>query len=329
MLIDDRLYGRFDVTEEVLTELIDSYEVQRLKGVSQRGYPASTQMVSKNPPHYTRYEHSIGCMLLLRKMGAGIEEQIAGLLHDTSHTAFSHVADWAFGNPEAEDYQDSILSDYIKGSALAAIIQKHGYDLERISNMERHGKFGLLERNAPDVCADRIDYALRDSHNTHLEEGRKAIEGLMANNGEIVFRSRASARAFADCYVSDIRDSYADPENLIRYRILGNALKYAMDTGIITMKDLHTDEDTVIRKINGSGDAEAMSLMVGALGRVNFRVTEGRGIFLKYKLRYVDPKFIENGGLVRLSRVDSEYARLIEEEKERQRRGVYIELLGQ
>lgn len=35
-------------------------------------------------------------MLLLRKLGASLEEQLASLLHDISTFAVSHVADWVF-----------------------------------------------------------------------------------------------------------------------------------------------------------------------------------------------------------------------------------------
>ena len=37
-------------------------------------------------------------MLLIKKLGGSVEEQIAGLLHDVSHTAFSHVIDYVFDN---------------------------------------------------------------------------------------------------------------------------------------------------------------------------------------------------------------------------------------
>jgi len=49
----------------------------------------------------TRFDHSVGVMLLIRKLGAGsspasalLKEQVAALLHDVSHTAFSHVIDY-------------------------------------------------------------------------------------------------------------------------------------------------------------------------------------------------------------------------------------------
>ena len=44
----------------------------------------------------TRYEHSVGVMLLARRVGGGLREQVAALLHDVSHTAFSHVIDHVF-----------------------------------------------------------------------------------------------------------------------------------------------------------------------------------------------------------------------------------------
>lgn len=35
-------------------------------------------------------------MLLNRQLDASMEEQIVALLHDVSHTAFSHVIDYVF-----------------------------------------------------------------------------------------------------------------------------------------------------------------------------------------------------------------------------------------
>lgn len=89
MLVNDEIYGEYEV-EAVLQDLIQSKPVQRLKGIHQGG---ASYLV--NPKwNVTRYEHSMGVMLLIRRLGGSIEEQIAGLLHDVSHTAFSHVIDF-------------------------------------------------------------------------------------------------------------------------------------------------------------------------------------------------------------------------------------------
>ncbi|HUB93002.1 MAG TPA: HD domain-containing protein [Verrucomicrobiae bacterium] len=89
MTIDDRVYGSAEVNSNVLLDLINSQPVQRLKGIAQFGIPDEFY----HKQNYSRYEHSVGVMILLQRLGASEEEQIAGLLHDVSHTAFSHVID--------------------------------------------------------------------------------------------------------------------------------------------------------------------------------------------------------------------------------------------
>ena len=63
--IDDRLYGSVVVNEPALAAVIDSAAVQRLRGVLQHGV---TALIGITRP-LTRYEHSVGVMLLVRRMG--------------------------------------------------------------------------------------------------------------------------------------------------------------------------------------------------------------------------------------------------------------------
>ena len=88
----DTFYGSIDVQEPVLIDLIHSPAVQRLKRVHQYGVAFYTT----HKENYTRYDHSLGVFAILRLKEASLQEQIAGLLHDVSHTAFSHVGDWAY-----------------------------------------------------------------------------------------------------------------------------------------------------------------------------------------------------------------------------------------
>lgn len=84
-MLKDMLYGSVEV-EPVLRDLVNSRLLQRLKGIHQAG--AAYLVWPKW--NVTRFEHSIGVMLLIRRLGGSLEEQAAGLLHDVSHTAFSH-----------------------------------------------------------------------------------------------------------------------------------------------------------------------------------------------------------------------------------------------
>ncbi len=153
MIVSDIIYGDYNV-DHVLAELIMSKPVQKLKGIHQGG---ASYLVNEEW-NVTRYEHSVGVMLLIKKLGGSIEEQIAGLLHDVSHTAFSHVIDFVLENKE-EDYHEKIYQKVIIDSEIPCILKKHGYDYKDI--LFNESKWTLLEQPAPELCADRVDYTLR------------------------------------------------------------------------------------------------------------------------------------------------------------------------
>ena len=92
MELSDIVFGRTTITEPVLQELLLSPELNRLKHISSAGYyPAVPEF---HHEQVNRFVHSVGVFMLLRRFGAPLEEQIAGLLHDVSHSAFSHTVDY-------------------------------------------------------------------------------------------------------------------------------------------------------------------------------------------------------------------------------------------
>ena len=99
------VYGSCIIKEPILLDLLENDMVQRLKGINQYGTRGYVKVMTE----YTRYQHSVGVMMLLRLFGASLQEQVAGLLHDVSHTVFSHVSDYLF-TPEdlSNAYQDGI-----------------------------------------------------------------------------------------------------------------------------------------------------------------------------------------------------------------------------
>ena len=155
MTINDPIYGKFKITEPVLIELIEAPSMQRLKKISQLGLPDRYY----HRKGFSRFDHSIGVLLALRQLKADLEEQVAGLLHDVSHTAFSHLVDWVIGDPTKEDFQDKNHLSYLKKSEIPKILSEAGFDVKQIAD---HHRFKLLERDAPEMCADRLDYALRE-----------------------------------------------------------------------------------------------------------------------------------------------------------------------
>lgn len=70
--------------------------------------------------------------ILLNRLGASEEEQVAGLLHDISHTAFSHLIDWVIGDSSKEDYQDKRHLSVLLENEIAQILSNYGYSSKNI-----------------------------------------------------------------------------------------------------------------------------------------------------------------------------------------------------
>lgn len=252
MLHKCRLYGEVEITEPVILDLINTAEFKRLGGIDQAGY---FEPFFPNSKH-SRLEHSIGCYLLLKKYKATIEEQIAGLLHDVSHSAFSHCADYALseGSETEQCYQDNVFEKYVLNSNLPNVLTKHGFDVEYIIN---DANFPLQETDLPDLCADRIDYSLRSlvAYNEASQEQALALlNDLTVIDNQWVFKTIENASKFANLFSFLNRKYYSGIVSALMFRTVGDYLKYALKKKYISQAELHTTDDYVINKINQNLD---------------------------------------------------------------------------
>ncbi len=305
MKIDDLVYGSFEVTEPLLLDIIGSPELERLKRVSQYGIPDRYH----HKKNFSRYDHSIGVMLLLRRLGATLAEQAAGLIHDAAHSAFSHVSDWVFGEGKSgnEDYQDNIQKKYLEKSSIPAILKKYGKTLEDIDHNPRHI---LLELELPDLCADRIDYTLREIATDGTDKDIAFIVNSMQPSKEgIVFNDKKTAKMFADMYLHLQSTNWGSDLSKVRFTLLGDALKRGMDLGILKKTDFwDKDEDWILEVLSGSDDDEIV-FCLEQLALVEPKLRDTRTI--QKKARYVDPLVLQGDKLRRLSDIDITFAKAL------------------
>ncbi|MEK6907327.1 MAG: HD domain-containing protein [Nanoarchaeota archaeon] len=325
MIITDSLYGSFEVNEQLINELIFSREFQRLKDISQFGIPPKYYHIKGD---FSRYEHSVGVMLLLRKFNAGLEEQVAGLLHDVSHTAFSHIGDWVFGTNAEENYQDLNHESFLTNSDLPSILSKHSLDYTLISDIST---FRLLERQRPELCADRLDFSLREifyRFDKYFHE--LVLENLAVFDSNFAFKSKDKAREFAEYYLKLQTEHWGEIETLIRYHIFSDIIKYAIDDRIIDYKDLYLDDTTVINKLLNSDDHYVKEKLNILSSELKFEENSNNPDFIlkEKKFRYVDPLYLENGNLSRLSENDLSYKKLLEEKMRLTKKSLRIKLLN-
>jgi len=324
MIIKDKIYGKVAINDLVLIELLKSPSLLRLKKMSNYGIPDKYY-------HYkgfSRYEHSVGVMILLRRFGASLEEQIAGLIHDVSHLAFSHIADWVFsdgGNEGSnEDLQDVILEKFIKRTEIAKILEKFNFSLKRILNKEN---FTLLERPIPDLCADRIDYALRElrcSWGFKLKRLKNYLKKLINLNGEIVFIDRKTAFDFAKDFLQLQIQHWDGYEQMVRYYLFSRALKISLRKKMIFKKDFFKDEEFILKKLEESNDKEIKEILNLLRKKKIGKIKRGSQKKIYKKFRYVDPKIILDGNLVRLSKINPKFQKMVDRHREINRKGFIV-----
>lgn len=324
MILKDQLYGLVDVKEAVIQALLESAPIIRLKRINQAG--ASQYLFPWKT--ISRYEHSVGVMLLLRKFGAPLNEQIAGLLHDVPHTAFSHVADFVFANPHHE-FHELFHEDLVLNSEIGQLLKKF-----KIPPTVAHPEnFPLLEKDVPDLCADRIDYALRDVYSfTHDRERMQTkLSGLTVYKNEFVFEDYYAAETFANDYLEFDRRVWADPRETAAYVLLAQAITHALDKRILTIADLFKDDEYAMRILKEKGDP-FIRKKIGYLTPA-FRIEEASRnhyhLFVKTKTRYVDPKIIAGNKVQRLSEISNKFKKRLEEHKDAGQKGWYIHIYPQ
>ncbi|USP73625.1 hypothetical protein yc1106_00899 [Curvularia clavata] len=212
ILIRDEIHGEMLVHEPVLVELLQSPEVQRLRGICQYGVTSVLGLT----PRVTRLEHSVGAMMVVRRVGGTVEEQIAGLLHDISHTVLSHDVDYALSKLGEESYHEIHKERYLEMTELPEILTRHQIDRKVLDE----DLFPLVEMPSPHLCADRLDYALRDGINfgkLAIDDARRVVGSLkafpnpMAPDRLLVLDDPQVALILARAYITTEKDFMSNP----------------------------------------------------------------------------------------------------------------------
>lgn len=309
----DRVYGENEIVEPVILDLIQSLPLQRLKEIDQIGY---FEPYFPGTAH-SRFEHSLGVYFLLKKYGASIEEQIAGLIHDVSHSAFSHCVDYVLdtGSEKEHNHQDNIFDSFVIKSEIPAIIRKYNLDLEYILNDEN---FPLKEKDLPDLCADRIDYSLRTAIIfKEINDGEYFLDNLVAEDGRWVFRSFESAKKYAELFLKLNIKYYAGLPSAIMFRTVGDCLRYALEQGYISENDLYTTDREVLNKIKKFLDEDKkLRLLFDRMNNIIKAVNnpDNYDAVVFCKSRIVDPLFKENSEIKGVSGFDSNWVNIIRQE---------------
>ena len=285
----DKIYGEFELSG-VIEELIETKVFQRLKKIHQGG-----AIILVNPKmNHTRFDHSIGVMLLIKNLGGDIAEQIAGLIHDISHTAFSHLIDYVLEN-EQEDYHEKRFGEILQDEELTNVLKKNGFDPDMFLDIEQ---FKLLEYPLPNLSADRIDYTLRDMFllgQISQEEIDWFLSGLQVHEDRIVLKSDEYGKWFQAQYEYLVREYFGGIENREVNTIMKDIIQGCLANGTIEIRDFHQDDFYLLEKINHS-----INLM-DKIAEMRSQGVNTKNLITKKRM--VNPEILVNNQVIRLSEI--------------------------
>jgi HD superfamily phosphohydrolase len=181
-LFSDPVHGFISVPKNVIMDLIQTPEVQRLRRIRQLGVG---HLVFPGAEH-SRFNHALGAMALMQdaitslsEKGTPIapEEQTAALavalLHDVGHGAFSHTLEHEL----IEDFSHEDMSRVL----LVALNERMDGALDTALAIfdDDYGRPFFHQLVSSQLDMDRLDYLRRDSFYTGVAEGEVGVQRLL------------------------------------------------------------------------------------------------------------------------------------------------------
>lgn len=329
--IQKTIWGEEFKCDESFLPIIDSRVMQRLKQIDQAG-PA--RYLGPSLPSFSRYEHSLGVFALLKKVGVSIKEQVTGLLHDASHTVFSHVGDYIWAkniNDYAEEsFQDSIHLKYLQKNSINDAVKLIGLSLNDI-DIEKNS-YSALEQPLPDMCADRIQYNIHTGvllGEISKADAEEISSDLNFKDNKWFFTNPKIAKKFADLSLYFTQNFWGAKWNTSMNIHFANALKRALKLKIITTNDLFSTDRIVMNKLIKNQD-HFIQLNLQQCKQPIDKIPGKR-----YKKEFFTPKFrgidplvlIESGSMQRLTELDHMFRNHYEAVKKWCKDGFEIDIL--
>ncbi|WP_368645302.1 HD domain-containing protein [Alkalibacterium putridalgicola] len=177
----DPVHDYVHVRHQLILDLIDTREVQRLRRIKQLG----TSQFTFHGAEHSRFSHSLGVYELTRRIVDMFERNYpddwdpsmrlvtlcAALLHDVGHGPFSHTFEKIFETDHEAITTDIILSEETE---VNAILKRVSLDFpNQVASVitKEHSNPQVIQLISSQIDADRMDYLQRDAFFTGATYG--------------------------------------------------------------------------------------------------------------------------------------------------------------
>lgn len=184
----DIVLDRSDRCEQLIIDLIDTAEFQRLRRIHQLGVSYFTYQGAEG----SRFTHSVGVMQIARQALSLLQDKnpeiaeekplilATALLHDLGHGPYSHVTEKILGY-DHEDWSCRIVEGKTEVNAvLKAFNPKFPYLITSILKKTHQPKY-ISDLVSSQLDCDRFDYLLRDSYLTGTAYGLFALHRILSS----------------------------------------------------------------------------------------------------------------------------------------------------
>ena len=196
----DPIYGYIHVYDQLIWDLIQTKEVQRLRRIKQLG---GTYMVFHTAEH-SRFSHSLGVYEMARKIIRALmhrgtilseEERLlvlsAALLHDLGHGPFSHSFESVFGVRHELFTEKIIIGNTEVNRVLESYCKGFATKVRDVINKSYPNPL-IVSIISSQLDADRLDYLLRDAYFTGASYGEIDVDRILRTmrvvNNKIVYK---------------------------------------------------------------------------------------------------------------------------------------------
>lgn len=265
----DPLYGYITVDYKLISDLIDSKELQRLRRIRQL---SGVSMVFQTAEH-SRFTHSLGAYQMANLVIQNVEgtESLteyqkllflcSALLHDIGHGPYSH----AFENVMEASHEDMsiklILSSATEVNKILSISSTLACDIADV--IAHNGRFPLIEALvSSQLDVDRMDYLSRDAYFTGAAYGHidyfRILRSMKVVNQKVLVR--ASGVHSIESYLMSRYHMYFQ----VYYHPVARAYECILEGIYARIKDLIQDKREVdasissfLRVLKDNDDVEA------------------------------------------------------------------------
>jgi hypothetical protein len=311
-------HKNLEIDDQVIEEIIEHPGFDRLKNLHQYGIAHYNGDSEK----YSRFEHSLGVYMLCKKAGVSKNEQIAALLHDASHTAFSHFGDFFFNEHGEDAWQDVHHEEYFEKIGLVDVFTKHKLQIADIHHKNK--TFKALDAPLPNLCADRIDYNIQGGlkkGKLTKEEAEKIFDDLVFDGKDWTLSHIKLAEKLSLSSIFMMENCWSCPRSYVSNILLCDLAKHAIKLELLTEKDIVLSTDTLVLEKLEAIDDPYIQEGILIIKNMNEYLTDGNTYQISYKNRALDPMIRKGKKKFRLTEVSKTYKKAFNEAKERAEKG--------